>query len=57
MDYEQLIDDFKESDSISSPIWIWFSKDEKSAKCNLCNASIPRKDSTTIIAIGIYIYR
>ena len=47
MDYEQLISDFKESESTSSPIWIWFSKDEKDAKCTLCNSSIPRKDSTT----------
>ena len=47
MDYEQLVSDFKESDSISSPICIWFSKDEKTSKCNLCNSSIPRKDGTT----------
>ena len=47
MDYEELIHDFKESESTASPLWIWFAKEEKSATCTMCNTSIPRKDSTT----------
>ena len=31
MDFEQLIVDFKENDSeVSSPLWIWFIKEEAS---------------------------
>ena len=47
MDYEELIHDFKESESTASPLWIWFVKEEKSATCTMCNTPIPRKDSTT----------
>ena len=46
MDYDELIRDFKESESTASPLWIWFAKKEKSATCTMCNTSIPQKDST-----------
>ena len=44
MDYTQLIDDYKESATITSPIWIWFEKD---AKCTFCNTIVGRTNSST----------
>ena len=36
MDFHQEITDFKENDSISSPIWIWFFKNDTISKCKIC---------------------
>ena len=44
MDFHQEIIDFKENDAISSPIWIWFIKNNNISKCK---TNIPRKDSST----------
>ena len=44
MDYEEMIHDFKESESTASLLCIWFVKEEKSA---ICIMPIPWKDSTT----------
>ena len=47
MDFQPLFDEYKESDSVSSPIWIWFQKEEKAAKCKICSQIVPRKDFST----------
>ncbi len=47
MDFEQSIIDYKENNVKSSPIWIWFIKEEKNASCTICIPKIPRKDGTT----------
>ena len=48
MDFFALITEYKESDSTASPIWIYYEKrPDNTAKCNLCQASVPRKDGST----------
>ena len=47
MDFQPLINDFKESESTNSPIWIWFEKDDKLAKCRICSQMLLRKDFAT----------
>ena len=48
MEFEQSIINFKENiDLVSSPIWIWYEKNEKDAKCKICKTVVPRKDSST----------
>ena len=47
MDFQPLIDEYKESDSVSSLIWIWFQKEEKAAKCKICSQIVLRKDFST----------
>ena len=47
MDFQPLIDEYKESDSTGSPIWIWFEKNGSAAKCKICSQTVPRKDSST----------
>ena len=48
MDFSALITEYKESDSTASPIWIFYEKrPDNTAKCNLCQASVPRKDGST----------
>ena len=48
MDFEQLIVEFKENDSeVSSPLWIWFMKEEASATCKMCKTNVSRKDGST----------
>ena len=47
MDYTQLIADYKESGATTSPVWIWFDKHEKDARCTLCGTTVLRKDSST----------
>ena len=55
MDFSALITEYKESDSSASPIWIYYEKrPDNTAKCNLCQTSVPRKDgSTTGIVIHL----
>ena len=48
MDFSALITGDKESDSTASPIWIYYEKrPDNTAKINLCQASVPRKDGST----------
>ena len=48
MDFSALIIEYKERDSTASPIWIYYEKrPDNTAKCNLCQASVPRKDGST----------
>ena len=48
MDFSALITEYKESDSTASPIWIYYEKrPDFTSKCNLCQASVPRKDGST----------
>ena len=47
MDFQSLIDEYKESDNINSPIWIWFSKEENSRKCKTCSQNIAGKNGST----------
>ena len=48
MDFEQLIVESKENDSeVSSPLWIWFKKEEASATCKMCKRNVLRKDGST----------
>ena len=48
MDFERLIVEFKENDSeVSSPLWIWFIKEEASATCKMCKVNVSRKVCST----------
>ena len=43
MDFQPFIDEYKEGDAVSSPIWIWFIKEDNSSKCQICSQTIARK--------------
>ena len=45
MDFDPLIDEYRESDSVSSPIWKWFRKEEKASK--FFSNTVSRKDYST----------
>ena len=48
MDFQTKIAEYKENEStISSPIWIWFSKTDSGATCNICKSSMPQKSGST----------
>ena len=47
MDFQPFIDEYKEGDAVSSPIWIWFIKEDNSSKCQICSQTIARKASCT----------
>ena len=48
MDFQTKIAEYKENKStISSPIWIWFSKTDSGATCNICKSSMPQKSGST----------
>ena len=47
-DFEDLINAYRADNSdLSSPIWIWFDKNEHDATCKICRSKIPRKNSST----------
>ena len=47
--FDQKVEDYKESNRINSPIWIWFEKNETKdeAKCLICKTYIQCKNSST----------
>ena len=44
---ESLIQEYKEEEKSTSPVWIWFDKNESNAKCKLCKFTTSRKDCNT----------
>ena len=37
----------KDKSTIFSPVWIWFSKTDSGATCNICKTSMPQKNGST----------
>ena len=52
MDFSQEINDYRESGATTSPIWIWFKKDDKESLCMLCSKKVPRPDSSTTAMVN-----
>ena len=48
MGFQTKIAEYKKDEStIFSPVWIWFSKTDSGATCNICKSSMPQKSGST----------
>ena len=47
MDFEQRVQEYRQSAETQSPIWIWFKANGETLSCLICKTNLPRTSSST----------